>query len=91
MRSSVGSLLLIALFVAGTAAQAPQSTARNDLPAGRYSFYVTHRAYLEQSFDQPRPLARYRLLELAEGEQLDGVVFSLHRGGVNWLKARASR
>ena len=53
-----------------------------DLPAGRYSFTASHPAYLTQNFDQPRPLARYRLLELAEGEQLDGIDFSLHRGGV---------
>ena len=50
------------------------------LPAGRYAFFVTHPAYLTQEFDQPRPLARYRLLELADGEQLDGMDFSLHRG-----------
>ena len=53
-----------------------------DLGGGRYAFYANHRGYLEQNFDQPRPLARYRLLELAEGEQLDGIDFSLHRGGV---------
>ena len=38
--------------------------------------------YLEQNFDQPSPFARYRLLELAEGEQLDGMDFRLHRGAV---------
>ena len=53
-----------------------------NLAGGRYAFYANHRGYLEQNFDQPRPLARYRLLELAEGEQLDGIDFSLHRGGV---------
>lgn len=53
-----------------------------NLPAGRYSFVVSRTGYLDQNFDQPNPLARYRLLELAEGEQLDGMDFSLHRGGV---------
>lgn len=53
-----------------------------DLPAGTYSFFATHPTYLEQHFDQPRPLARYRLLELAEGDKLDGIDFKLHRGGV---------
>ena len=53
-----------------------------DLHGGRYAFYANHRGYLEQNVDQPRPLARYRLLELAEGEHLDGIDFSLHRGGV---------
>jgi hypothetical protein len=53
-----------------------------DLPAGTYSFFVIHPAYLEQNFDQPQPLARYRMLELADGEQLVDVDFRLHRGGV---------
>jgi hypothetical protein len=51
-----------------------------NLPAGRYSFIASRTGYLEQNFDQPNPLARYRLLELAEGEHLDGVNFRLHRG-----------
>jgi hypothetical protein len=38
--------------------------------------------YIEQNFDQPQPFVRYRLLELAEGEQLDGIDFRLHRGAV---------
>src|SRR5918995_6564514 len=53
-----------------------------NLPAGRYSFSASRAGYLEQNFDQPSPFARYRLLELAEGEQLDGMNFSLHRGAV---------
>ena len=53
-----------------------------DLSAGRYSFFVSRAGYLDQNFDQAHPLARYRLLELAEGEQLDGVNFSLQRGAV---------
>jgi hypothetical protein len=52
------------------------------LPAGRYSLTTTRNGYLEQNFDQPSPFARYRLLELAEGEQLDGMEFRLHRGAV---------
>lgn len=52
----------------------------SDLPAGRYSFSASHAGYLEQQFDQPQPLSRYRLLELAAGEQLDSIDFSLHRG-----------
>ena len=51
-----------------------------DLPAGRYSFVASRTGYLEQNFDQPNPLARYRLLDLAEGERLDGMDFRLHRG-----------
>jgi hypothetical protein len=51
-----------------------------DLPAGRYSFVASRTAFIPQNFDQPRPFARYRLLELAEGEHLDGMNFSLHRG-----------
>ena len=51
-----------------------------NLPAGRYSFVASRTGYLEQNFDQPNPLARYRLLELAEGEHLDGMDFRLHRG-----------
>jgi hypothetical protein len=53
-----------------------------NLPAGRYSFIASRTGYLEQNFDQPNPLARYRLLELAEGEHLDGMNFRLHRGAV---------
>lgn len=53
-----------------------------NLPAGRYSFAASRRGYLEQNFDQPRPFARYRLLELAEGELLEGMDFRLHRGAV---------
>jgi Carboxypeptidase regulatory-like domain len=52
----------------------------SDLAAGRYSLVASRTAFLEQHFDQPRPFARYRLLELAEGEHLDGLNFSLHRG-----------
>src|SRR5688572_10481011 len=44
-----------------------------NLPAGRYSFVASRTGYLEQNFDQPNPLARYRLLELADGEHLDGM------------------
>lgn len=51
-----------------------------DLPGGRYSFFVAQTGYLNQNFDQPHPLARYRLLELADGEQLDAIDFTLHRG-----------
>ena len=53
-----------------------------NLPAGRYSLLASRAGYLEQNFDQPSPFARYRLLELAEGEQLDGIDFRLHRGAV---------
>ena len=53
-----------------------------NLPAGRYSLAASRAGYLEQNFDQPSPFARYRLLELAEGEQLDGMDFRLHRGAV---------
>jgi hypothetical protein len=53
-----------------------------NLPPGRYSFSASRAGYVEQNFDQPTPFARHRLLELAEGEQLDGVDFWLHRGGV---------
>ena len=53
-----------------------------NLPAGRYSFAASRAGYLEQNFDQPNPLARFRLLELTDGEQLDGMDFRLHRGAV---------
>jgi hypothetical protein len=53
-----------------------------NLPPGRYSFSASRAGYVDQNFDQPHPLARYRLLELAEGEQLDGIDFRLHRGAV---------
>jgi hypothetical protein len=52
-----------------------------NLPAGRYSFSASREGFLDQNFDQPQPRARYRLLELAAAEQLDGVNFRLHRGG----------
>ena len=55
---------------------------RRTFPPGRYSFVASRTGYLEQNFDQPNPFARYRLLELAEGEQLDGMDFRLHRGAV---------
>jgi len=51
-----------------------------NLPRGRYSFFAAQTGYLDQQFDQPHPLARYRLLELADGEQLDAINFNLHRG-----------
>ena len=54
-----------------------------DLPGGRYTFSASHIGYLEQNFDQPQPMARYRLLELAESEKLEGINFALHRGGAN--------
>ena len=53
-----------------------------DVPAGRYSLAASRTGYIEQNFDQPQPFARYRLLELAEGEQLDDMDFRLHRGAV---------
>ena len=52
------------------------------LPAGPVFVFASRAGYLEQNFDQPSPFARYRLLELADGEQLDGVDFRLHRGAV---------
>ena len=51
-----------------------------DLPEGRYAFVAAQTGYLDQQFDQPHPLARYRLLELTDGEQLDAINFALHRG-----------
>ena len=53
-----------------------------NLPAGRYSFAASRAGFLEQNFDQPSPFARHRLLELADGEQLDAMDFRLHRGAV---------
>src|SRR5687767_8745729 len=53
-----------------------------NLPAGRYSFFASRAGYLEQNFDQPSPFARHRLLDLAEGELLEGMDFRLHRGAV---------
>ena len=51
--------------------------------AGRtVSFSASRAGYLEQNFDQPSPFARYRLLELAEGEQLDGMDLRLRRGTI---------
>ena len=89
--AATGHPLLLATVTLSGGNPSVQRTVRTDsngsyefstLPAGRYSFAASRAGYLEQNFDQPNPFARYRLLELAEGEQLDGMDFRLHRGAV---------
>ena len=88
---ATGRPLLLATVTLSGGNPYAQRTVRTDsngsyeianLPAGRYSFAASRAGYLEQNFDQPNPLARYRLLELTDGEQLDGMDFRLHRGAV---------
>jgi protocatechuate 3,4-dioxygenase beta subunit len=89
--AATGRPLLLATVTLSGGNPSIQRTAKTDsngsyefanLPAGRYSFAASRAGYLEQHFDQPNPLARYRLLELADGEVLDGMDFRLHRGAV---------
>ena len=91
MTAATGRPLLLATVTLSGGNPYVRRTVRTDsnggyefanLPAGRYSFIASRTGYLEQNFDQPNPLARYRLLELAEGEHLDGMNFRLHRGAV---------
>lgn len=89
--AATGQPLLLATVTLGGGTPNIRRTARTDsngnyefdnLSPGRYSFAASRAGYLDQNFDQPSPFARYRLLELAEGEQLDGMDFRLHRGAV---------
>ena len=89
--AATGRALMLATVTLNGGTPSVRRTVRTDaagnyelagLPAGRYSLVTTRSGYLEQNFDQPTPFARHRLLELAEGEQLDDIDFRLHRGAV---------
>jgi hypothetical protein len=53
-----------------------------ELPAGRYTLTVSKTGFISLSYGQRRPLQAGTPLQLAEGQQLKGVDFSLPRGGV---------
>jgi hypothetical protein len=54
----------------------------SELPAGRYSLTVSKTGFIALSYGQRRPLQAGTPLQLADGQQLKGVDFSLPRGGV---------
>jgi len=53
-----------------------------ELPAGRYTLTVSKTGFISLSYGQRRPLQAGTPLQLADGQQLKGVDFSLPRGGV---------
>jgi hypothetical protein len=53
-----------------------------ELPAGRYTVNVSKAGYVSLSYGQRRPLQAGTPLQLADGQQLKGVDFSLPRGSV---------
>ncbi|MEO5739012.1 MAG: carboxypeptidase-like regulatory domain-containing protein [Vicinamibacterales bacterium] len=53
-----------------------------DLPAGRYSLTVGRNGYVSLQFGQQRPFEPGRPLELANGQLIERVDFSLPRGSV---------
>jgi hypothetical protein len=53
-----------------------------ELPAGRYTVAVSKAGYVSLSYGQRRPLQAGTPLQLADGQQLKGVDFSLPRGSV---------
>jgi len=54
----------------------------SDLPAGRYTVNVAKSGYVTLSYGQRRPYQPGTPLQLADGQQLKGVDFSLPRGSV---------
>jgi hypothetical protein len=53
-----------------------------ELPAGRYSISVSKPGFVSLSYGQRRPLQPGTPLQLADGQQIKGVDFSLPRGSV---------
>jgi len=53
-----------------------------DLPAGRYTMSVSKSGFISLSYGQRRPLQAGTPLQLADGQQIKGIVFSLPRGSV---------
>ena len=53
-----------------------------ELPAGRYTVNVSKSGFVTLSYGQRRPLQSGTPLQLADGQQLKGVDFSLPRGSV---------
>lgn len=53
-----------------------------ELPAGRYTVQVSKPGYVSLTFGQRRPRQPGLPLQLGDGERLNGVNFSLPRGGV---------
>jgi hypothetical protein len=53
-----------------------------NLPAGRYSLTVTKSGYVTLEFGQQRPFEPGKPLDLADGQQIDKVDFTLPRGSV---------
>lgn len=53
-----------------------------ELPAGRYSISVSKAGFVSLSYGQRRPLQAGTPLQLADGQQMKGVDFSLPRGSV---------
>jgi hypothetical protein len=56
--------------------------ALTDLPAGRYTLSVSKAGFVSLSYGQRRPLQPGTPLQLADGQQLKSVNFSLPRGSV---------
>jgi hypothetical protein len=53
----------------------------SDLPAGRYTVTASKAGFISLSYGQRRPLQTGTPLQLADGQNLKGVDFSLPRGG----------
>jgi hypothetical protein len=53
-----------------------------DLPAGRYNVSATKPGYVSLQYGQRRPFEQGRPIELADGQVVDKINFSLPRGGV---------
>jgi hypothetical protein len=52
-----------------------------ELPAGRYTITVSKTGYIALSYGQRRPLQAGTPLQIADGQQIKGIDFSLPRGG----------
>ena len=53
-----------------------------ELPAGRYTLTVSKTGFVSLSYGQRRPLQAGTPLQLADGQQLNGIEFRLPRGSV---------
>jgi carboxypeptidase family protein len=54
----------------------------SNLPAGRYNLTVTKSGYVTLEFGQQRPFEPGKPLDLADGQQIDKIDFTLPRGSV---------
>ena len=54
----------------------------SNLPAGRYSIFVSRNGYVSLQFGQQRPFEPGRPLDLGEGQLMDRIDFALPRGSV---------